>query len=142
MWERLSEEKQVKKWQQPEEHNIMLDKQIKRKRRHNRVRAKIHGTAIKPRLCVFRSSSHTYAQVINDEKGETLAKASDLEIKKAKASGNLSTKVAKGHQVGKLVAEKAIAKKLKKVVFDRGGYKYHGVVKAVADGAREGGLEF
>lgn len=120
----------------------MLDKQIKRKRRHNRVRAKIHGTLAKPRLCVFRSSSHTYAQIVNDEKGETLAKASDLEIKKAKAGGDLSAKAAAGYEVGKLIAERAVAKKLKKVVFDRGGYKYHGVVKAVADGARKGGLEF
>lgn len=120
----------------------MLDKQLKRERRHHRVRAKIQGTAARPRLCVFKSTSHIYTQLINDDKGETLIAVSDLAVKKTKAAGKGTAKVSEGYQVGKLIAEKAIAKKIKKVVFDRGGYKYHGVVKAVADGAREGGLEF
>lgn len=128
----------------------MLKRQIKRQRRHIRVRAKISGTAARPRLCVYKSSSHVYAQLINDEKGETLFSASDLTMKKTvkkpaaadKEGKALSTKVAEGFQIGKTIAEKAFAKKIKKVVFDRGGYKYHGVVKAIADGAREAGLEF
>lgn len=115
----------------------MLKKQEKRYRRHKRVRAKIFGTGKIPRFCVFRSSSHIYAQLINDEKGKTLVAACDLEIKKRK---NKKTTLAV--QVGKLIAKKAAEKKINKVVFDRGGYKYHGRVKALAEGAREGGLKF
>lgn len=111
----------------------MLEKQEKRLRRHKRVRAKIFGTAQRPRLCVFKSNQHIYAQLIDDEKGKTLAAASDLEIKKS---------AEKTKEVGKLIAEKAKVKKIEKVVFDRGGYKYHGRVKALAEGAREGGLNF
>ncbi len=106
----------------------MLEKQIKRKRRHRRVRAKIKGTAKVPRLCVFRSNKHLYAQLIDDEKGKTLVSVSDLEAKDSK-------------KIGLLIAEKALAKKINKVVFDRGGYKYHGRVKSLAEGAREGGLK-
>lgn len=106
----------------------MLEKQIKRKRRHKRVRAKIKGTAKVPRLCVFRSSKYIYAQIIDDEKGKTLAA--------------VDGKLASAAEIGKLIAKKAIEKKISKVVFDRGGYKYHGRVKALADGAREGGLKF
>jgi len=106
----------------------MLEKQIKRKRRHKRVRAKIKGTAKVPRLCVFRSSKNIYAQIIDDEKGKTLAAV----------NGKLVSAV----EIGKLIAKKAIEKKINKVVFDRGGYKYHGRVKALADGAREAGLKF
>lgn len=115
----------------------MLERQEKRKRRHKRVRAKIFGTAKVPRLCLFRSASHIYAQLINDEKGKTLVSASDLEIKKSK-----DKKTALAGKVGKLIAKKAAEKKIDKVVFDRGGYKYHGRVKALAEGAREGGLKF
>lgn len=111
----------------------MLEKQIKRNRRHKRVRAKIFGTARRPRLCVFKSNQHIYAQLIDDEKGKTLVAASDLEIKKS---------AEKTKELGKLIAEKAKVKKIEKVVFDRGGYKYHGRVKALAEGAREGGLNF
>jgi len=128
----------------------MLEKQLKRQRRHRRVRAKIKGTAKVPRLCVFRSAKHIYAQLINDEKGETLAVASDLEVKKSTRPTNLkiktkkpfSGKTARAYEVGKLIAKKTLDKKVNKVVFDRGGYKYHGKVKALADGAREAGLEF
>ncbi len=115
----------------------MLPKQQKRKRRHKRVRAKVFGTNKVPRLCVFRSPKHIYAQLIDDEKGKTLASAGDLGIKQTK-----DKKTALAAKVGKLIAQKAQEKKIKKVVFDRGGYKYHGRVKAVAEGAREGGLEF
>ena len=108
----------------------MLQKQAKRLIRHRRVRAKIQGTAKVPRLCVFRSHQHIYAQLIDDDKGKTLASAQgQANIKKAK-------------EVGKLIAQQALEKKIAKVVFDRGGYKYHGRVKAVAEGAREGGLKF
>lgn len=106
----------------------MLEKQIKRKRRHKRVRAKIKGTAKVPRLCVFRSSKYIYAQIIDDEKGKTLAA--------------VNGKLASATEIGKSIAKKAIEKKINKVVFDRGGYKYHGRVKALADGAREAGLKF
>ncbi len=115
----------------------MLSKQIKRGRRHNRITAKMKGTAKVPRLCVFRSASHIYAQMIDDEQGKTILQAKDYEIKK-KVEG----KVALAQEVGKLIAEKAKEKKITSVVFDRGGYKYHGRVKALAEGAREGGLKF
>lgn len=115
----------------------MLKKQEKRKRRHKKVRAKILGTAEVPRLCVFRSAKHIYAQLVDDEKGKTLVSASDSELKKTK---NKKTSLAM--KVGKLIAKKAIEKKINKVVFDRAGYKYHGRVKALAQGAREGGLKF
>lgn len=134
----------------------MLEKRQKRYRRHRRVRAKISGTAKVPRFCVFRSAKHIYAQLIDDEKGVTLAAASDQELKvkskkekgkitskklKIKESGK-AAKVAIAYEVGKLIAEKALKKKIEKVVFDRGGYQYHGRVKALAEGAREGGLKF
>jgi len=117
----------------------MLKKQEKRYRRHKRVRAKLFGTAKVPRLCVFRATKHIYSQLIDDEKGKTLVSASDLEFKKSK---KLKSKTDKAKEIGKLIAKKAIEKKIEKVVFDRRGYKYHGRVKAVAEGAREGGLKF
>lgn len=113
------------------------NKQIKRERRHARVRARVFGTVKKPRLSVFRSLSYIYAQLIDDENGVTLASADSRKIK-TKGEGKLSV----AFEVGKLIAGKAADKKIKNVVFDRGGYKFHGRVKAVADGAREGGLEF
>jgi len=115
----------------------MLKKQEKRLRRHRRVRAKIQGTSKVPRLCVFRSHQHIYAQLIDDEKGKTIMVVSSREFKKSK-----KTKADKAKEVGKLIAKKALEKKIEKVVFDRGGYKYHGRVKAVAEGTREGGLKF
>ncbi len=109
-------------------------KQESRKRIHNRIRNKIKGTSERPRLCVYRSNKSIYCQIIDDLKGETIASASSL-----KASGpGLEQAVA----VGKEIAEKAVAAGVKAVVFDRGGYLYHGRVKALADSAREGGLHF
>jgi large subunit ribosomal protein L18 len=114
------------------------DRKAERIRRHKRVRRKISGTAECPRLCVFRSNSNLYVQVIDDVKGVTLAQAStlDKEVKTKKANKEAAK------EVGALIAKRAIEKKIKTVVFDRGGYIYHGVVKELAEAAREGGLEF
>jgi len=108
-----------------------------RQRIHARIRAKLSGTAERPRLNVYRSLNHIYAQVIDDQQGVTLASASTMSLK-VTVGGN----VAAAKEVGKAVAEAAVAKGVKKVVFDRGGYLYHGRVKALADAAREAGLEF
>ena len=110
-----------------------------RRRRHERVRRRVHGTAERPRLNVFRSLSHIYAQVIDDVKGVTLAAASTLEKDLRARTG---ADVDAADAIGKLVAERAIAAGVSAVVFDRGPYLYHGRVKALADGAREGGLSF
>ncbi|MCD6528369.1 50S ribosomal protein L18 [bacterium] len=118
----------------------MLEKKEKRLRRHKRIRAKIKGDSLRPRLCVFRSNKHIYAQLIDDTQGKTIVSASDLELKESEKKNK--RKLAVAHEVGKLIAKKAIEKNIKKVVFDRAGYKYHGRVKAVAEGAREGGLCF
>ena len=127
----------------------MLNKQEKRYKRHCRIRTKVSGTADRPRLCVFRSSQHIYAQLINDQKGMTLVEASDSGLKKSfsqdkkSKQGAVRTKrVGIAYQVGKLVAERALKNKIERVVFDKSGYKYHGQVKALAEGAREGGLKF
>lgn len=114
------------------------NKKGKRHIRHKRIRAKIFGTKETPRLCVFSSNKHIYAQLINDEKSKTMVSASDLETKKTKDKGKLAV----SRQVGKLIAEKAKELKITRIIFDRGGYKYHGRIKALADGAREGGLNF
>lgn len=111
----------------------------RRIRRHRRVRRKIRGTALRPRLCVFRSLRHIYAQVINDEEGRTLVAASSLS---PEIRGIRGTKTEIARAVGRLIAQKALEKEIAKVVFDRGGYKYHGRVKALAEGAREVGLLF
>jgi len=115
---------------------------IKQERRHKRVRAKIRGTAARPRLSVFRSNRGMFLQLVDDERGVTLASASVLEIKPANGVKDEGGKVARSQELGKLLASKAKDKKITKVVFDRGAYKYHGRVKAAAEGAREGGLEF
>lgn len=118
-------------------------RQHKRTRRHLRIRKKLKGNAERPRVIIFRSLKHIYAQIIDDEKGDTLVSAStqDDEIKSKMKSKTLkNSEFAK--MVGFLLAERAIAKKIKKVMFDRAGYLYHGRVKALADAAREGGLEF
>lgn len=113
-----------------------------RERRHRRVRRRVSGTPQRPRLNVFRSAMHIYAQVIDDTRGHTLASASTLDPQvKAQLSNGL-TKTDEAKVVGRVLAQRALAQGIKKVVFDRGGYKYHGRVKALADGAREGGLEF
>ena len=113
------------------------DKIVARLRRHRRVRGKISGTAERPRLDVFRSAKHIYAQLIDDVSGNTLAAASSLDKGFEGTGGNVDAAT----KVGKAIAEKALAKGIKQVVFDRGGFVYHGRVKALADGAREGGLE-
>ena len=118
----------------------MIKKESKndvRKRRHQRVRNKISGTALMPRLNVFRSNSQIFAQIIDDENGTTLVSSSSVELK-IKNGGNVEGATL----VGKDIAEKAKAKNIEKVVFDRGGYLYHGRVKALAEAARENGLEF
>jgi len=143
----------------------MLKKQLKKYRRHQRIRAKIKGTAEVPRLYVFKSANHIYAQLINDEEGKTVISANDIKgilLKKENLSPNSTKKKPKkrnegekekkeelksrkvdiAYKVGKMIAQESLKKKIKKVVFDRGGYKYHGRVKALADGAREGGLKF
>ena len=114
------------------------DTNAARIKRHKRVRKNISGTAARPRLNVFRSLSNIYAQIIDDEKGVTLVAASSMDKGFEGYGGNI--KAAKA--VGKAVAEKALAAGIKEVVFDRGGYVYHGRVAALAEGAREGGLEF
>jgi large subunit ribosomal protein L18 len=108
-----------------------------RKRIHSRIREKLSGTTERPRLNVFRSLNHIYAQVIDDQKGETIVSASTLALK-LKTGGNVSA----AKEIGKTIAERAREKGIKKVVFDRGGFLYHGRIKALADAAREAGLEF
>ena len=114
----------------------MLTLTEKRIRRHRRVRAKIFGCAERPRLCVFRSNNHIYGQLVDDSKGSTIVSASDNEVSKK------DTKTSLSKEVGVLLAKKAIEKNISQVVFDRGGYQYHGRVKALAEGAREAGLKF
>lgn len=115
----------------------MQEKRIKKKRRHKKIRSKVFGTKSRPRLFVFRSNKHIYAQLINDENEKVLAVATDATIKTKK--GN---KINSAFQVGKMIAKEASEKNIEKVVFDRGGYIFHGRVKSLADGAREGGLKF
>jgi len=111
-----------------------------RLRRHTRVRKKIHGTAERPRLSLYRSNKHLILQVIDDDRGVTIASATSVEADVRKAGGGST--VAAATQLGRLVAERAKAAGVSKVVFDRGGYLYHGRVAAVAEAAREAGLEF
>jgi len=115
-----------------------FDKNAQRLKRHIRVRSKISGTPERPRLNVFRSNANIYAQIIDDVNGVTLASASTLDKEFEGATGNCEA----AKKVGQLVAERAKAKGISAVVFDRGGYIYHGRVAALAEGAREGGLEF
>jgi large subunit ribosomal protein L18 len=117
-----------------------FDRNAARQRRHRRIRAKVAGTPERPRLNVFRSNLHIYAQVIDDESGRTLVQASTLEPALRAMEGRLT--VAKAREVGRLVGERALARGITRVVFDRGGYAYHGRVRALADAAREAGLEF
>lgn len=152
---------------------MKYDKRKQRERRHKRVRAKVRGTSLKPRLSVFRSNRHIWAQLIDDVSGKTMAAARDLELKDKPHSltaghytslqSNVRSNPVPGAQsisqergkskkikdkrtilaerVGELIAQKALEKKITAAVFDRGGYKYHGIVKAVAEGARKGGLK-
>ena len=115
-----------------------IDRKAERERRHARVRNKVSGTADRPRLCVFRSNSNLYAQIIDDVAGNTLVQASTLDKEvKTKLSNKEAAK-----EVGSLIAKRALEKNIKSVVFDRGGYIYHGVVKELAEAAREAGLKF
>ena len=114
---------------------------VARKKRHQRVRKRVFGTPARPRLNVFRSLKHIYAQVIDDERGHTLAAASTLDPElRPRLKGLKKTEQAR--LVGELVAKRALARGIKQVVFDRGGYRYHGRVRALAEGSRAGGLEF
>lgn len=118
-----------------------VSRSLARKRRHIRVRYKVHGTAERPRLNVYRSLEHIYAQIINDEAGHTLLAVSS---NSGELSSDLATlsKVDQAKSVGKAIAERARAQGIEQVVFDRGGFPYHGRVKALAEGSREGGLVF
>lgn len=113
-----------------------------RKRRHVRVRAKVKGSMQRPRLNVFRSSAHIYVQLIDDVRGQTIASASDLEPEARERAGDGAVKTDRAKVVGQLIAERAKEIGVSAVVFDRGGFLFHGRVKAVADGAREAGLKF
>ena len=118
----------------------MINKKSKnkeRQRRHERIRTKVVGTATCPRLSVYRSNAHIHCQVIDDEKGNTLASCSSIELKLP-----LGSNVEAAKQVGTEIAKKCLAKNIENVVFDRGGYIYHGRVKALAEAAREAGLKF
>jgi large subunit ribosomal protein L18 len=120
---------------------IPIDRDKERRRIHRRIRAKVSGKPDRPRLCVFRSLKHTYVQIIDDAAGKTLVAASTAEKSvrgDLKQTGNISA----SKLVGKVIAERAKAKGIETVVFDRGGYLYHGRVKAVAEAARESGLKF
>lgn len=116
----------------------LISKDETRRRVHKRIREKMLGTSARPRLNVYRSLNHIYVQLIDDMAGKTLVSASTKEGKGAKGTGN----VASAKEVGKAIAERAKAKGVNKVVFDRGGYIYHGRIKALADAAREAGLQF
>lgn len=117
------------------------DKKRTRQARRKRIRGRIHGTSEKPRLSVFRSARHIYAQIVDDELGLVLTSAStmDTQIREGlKNTGNMDA----AREVGKLLADRAVTRKVEKVAFDRGGFKFHGRVKALAEAAREGGLKF
>jgi len=112
-----------------------MNKKTKRIKAHQKIRMKVIGTKERPRLTVFKSAKHIYAQLIDDENRKVLASASDIKVKKGK-------KVSHATEIGKAIAKAAQEKKIEKAVFDRGGFVFHGRIKAVADGAREGGLKF
>ncbi|MBI4217119.1 MAG: 50S ribosomal protein L18 [Chloroflexi bacterium] len=118
------------------------DQRVPRYRRHARIRVRVSGTPGRPRLCVFRSSNEIYAQVIDDLKGHTLAAASSIEETLRSTNGSQANKTARAALVGALLAQRAREKGIEKVVFDRGGYQYHGRVKALAEAARKAGLSF
>ena len=115
-----------------------INRKEERTRRHIRVRNKISGTEARPRLCVFRSNNNLYVQVIDDVKGNTLVQASTLDKEVKTKHANIEA----AKEVGSLIAKRALEKNIKEVVFDRGGYIYHGVVKDLAEAARQGGLQF
>ncbi len=118
-----------------------IEPRLARKRRHYRVRQKVKGTSSKPRLCVFRSLNHIYAQVIDDSQGHTLVSASTLDPE-TKSDTDGKAKTGQAELVGLVLAKRALSKGISQVAFDRGGYNYHGRVKALAEAARQGGLKF
>ncbi|MCX6003148.1 MAG: 50S ribosomal protein L18 [Chloroflexi bacterium] len=118
-----------------------FNRKLARTRRHTRIRVRVQGTEFRPRLCVFRSLSNVYAQVIDDTKGQTLVSASSLD-EEIKSTADGKKKVDISRLVGTLVAKRAMENGITQVVFDRGGYKYHGRVKALGEAAREQGLKF
>ncbi len=120
---------------------MALNKVEARQRRHERIRKKVYGTAVKPRLSVFKSLSHIYVQLIDDVNGKTLIAASSAE-KDVQAGMKHCGNIAAAKKVGASIAERALGKNIKNVVFDRSGYQYHGCIKALADAAREKGLNF
>lgn len=148
MWVKWLERKPAKPPLRPHKQskmrkNLQKIKQAKRGRREARVRTRTRGAPEQPRLAIFRSAKHIYAQVIDDTAGRTLVAAGDLNLgKKVSGGSKESGKIAIAREIGKLIARRAISKGITKVVFDRGSYKYHGRVKALAEGAREGGLQF
>lgn len=123
-----------------------LSTREQRIRRHKRVRAKINGTFARPRLCIFRSNRYIWVQVIDDTTGKTLAHAGDRELGKSAKTGKKAPtmeekRTALAGKVGELIAKRVLEQKISKLIFDRGGLKYHGIVKALVEGARKGGIE-
>ncbi len=119
----------------------MRDRKELKERRHKRIRKKVFGTPERPRLCVYKSLNHIYAQIIDDTKGHTIVSASTLDKEIRQLPGNKSN-IAFAKKVGELLAERALNAGVTKIVFDRAGYKYHGCIKALADAARDKGLQF
>lgn len=117
------------------------DKKNNRTNRRRRIRGKIHGTADRPRLSVFRSTRHIYAQIIDDDLGTVIASASTMDPELRK-TGNYGGNIEAAKDVGKLLAQRAVTRKIETVSFDRGGFKYHGRIKALAEAVRDGGLKF
>lgn len=118
------------------------EKRLARQRRHQRVRKQVSGTGERPRLCVYRSLQHIYAQIIDDIQGRTLASAATVDAEVRSGLGAEGGKIEQAKVVGEVLARRAAAAGIQRVVFDRGGYPYHGRVRALAEGARAGGLEF
>lgn len=120
----------------------MKDRRYKRELRHQRVRKIVSGTKNQPRLVVFRSNKHIYAQLVEDKEGKTLVAASDFKVKNTNSEYQGTNSEKKAYEIGLTLGKSAVSKKIEKAVFDRAGYKFHGKVKALAEGARKGGLKF
>ena len=138
MFNKMDKERKLEFWERSSKMVKKTDRKMERTRRHIRVRRKIAGTAERPRLCIYRSNTNLYVQIIDDIAANTIVAAStlDKEIKTKHANKEAAK------ELGALIAKKALDKKIETVVFDRGGYIYHGVVKELAEAAREGGLKF
>ena len=138
MFNKMDKERKLEFWERSSKMVKKTDRKMERTRRHIRVRRKISGTAERPRLCIYRSNTNLYVQIIDDVAANTLVAASTLDKEiKTKYANKEAAK-----ELGSLIAKKALDKKIETVVFDRGGYIYHGVVKELAEAAREGGLKF